>query len=32
VRVAEKKLIAKLKKYMTESFGDVLQVEFNRNR
>jgi RNA polymerase sigma-32 factor len=32
VRVAEKKLIAKLKKYMTESFSDVLQVEFNLNR
>lgn len=29
VRVAEKKLIAKLKKYMTESFRDVLQIEFN---
>ncbi len=29
VRVAEKKLIAKLKKYMSESFQDVLQVEFN---
>lgn len=28
VRVAEKKVIAKLKKYMTESFGDVLAVEF----
>jgi RNA polymerase sigma-32 factor len=32
VRVAEKKLIAKLKKFMTESFGDVLKVEFNRHR
>ena len=29
VRVAEKKLIARLKKYMTESFRDVLQIEFN---
>jgi RNA polymerase sigma-32 factor len=29
VRVAEKKLTAKLKKYMSESFHDVLQVEFN---
>lgn len=29
VRVAEKKLIAKLKKYMTDSFKDVLEVEFN---
>ena len=27
VRVAEKKLIAKMKKFMTESFQDVLQVE-----
>jgi RNA polymerase sigma-32 factor len=32
VRVAEKKLTAKLKKYMSESFGDVLQVEFNLNQ
>ncbi len=29
VRVAEKKVIAKLKKYMTDSFGDVLEVEFS---
>ncbi len=29
VRVAETKLINKLKKYMTESFGDVLEVEFS---
>jgi RNA polymerase sigma-32 factor len=29
VRVAEKKLIAKLKKYMSDSFHDVLQVELN---
>jgi RNA polymerase sigma-32 factor len=29
VRVAEKKLIAKLKKYMVESFGDVREIEFN---
>jgi RNA polymerase sigma-32 factor len=29
VRVAEKKLIAKLKKYMIESFGDVREIEFN---
>jgi RNA polymerase sigma-32 factor len=28
VRVAEKKLIAKLKKYMIESFGDVSEIEF----
>jgi RNA polymerase sigma-32 factor len=27
VRVAEKKLIAKLKKYMVESFGDVREIE-----
>jgi RNA polymerase sigma-32 factor len=32
VRIAEKRLIAKLKKYMSESFGDVLQVEFKRHR
>jgi RNA polymerase sigma-32 factor len=29
VRVAEKKLKTKLKKYMTDSFKDVLEVEFN---
>ena len=29
VRVAEKKLIAKLKKYMIESFGDVREIEFH---
>lgn len=29
VRVAEKKLKTKLKKYMTDSFRDVLEVEFN---
>jgi RNA polymerase sigma-32 factor len=28
VRVAEKKLIAKLKKYMIDSFGDVREIEF----
>jgi RNA polymerase sigma-32 factor len=28
VRVAEKKLVAKLKKYMIESFGDVREIEF----
>ncbi len=27
VRVAEKKLIAKLKKYMVESFGDIREIE-----
>jgi RNA polymerase sigma-32 factor len=32
VRVAEKKLTAKLKKYMSESFGDVLEVEFSGRR
>jgi RNA polymerase sigma-32 factor len=32
VRVAEKKLIARLKKYMTETFHDVLEVEFNLKR
>jgi RNA polymerase sigma-32 factor len=29
VRVAEKKLVAKLKKYMIESFGDVREIEFH---
>ncbi len=29
VRVAEKKLVAKIKKYMIESFGDVREIEFN---
>lgn len=29
VRVAEKKLIGKIKKYMVESFGDVREIEFN---
>jgi RNA polymerase sigma-32 factor len=29
VRVAEKRLVAKLKKYMVESFGDAREVEFN---
>jgi RNA polymerase sigma-32 factor len=29
VRVAEKKLIAKIKKYMASSFGDVREIEFN---
>ncbi len=29
VRVAEKKLVAKIKKYMVESFGDVREIEFN---
>ncbi len=29
VRVAEKKLINKLKKYMVESFGDVREIEFH---
>jgi RNA polymerase sigma-32 factor len=29
VRVAEKKLISKAKKYMVESFGDVREIEFN---
>lgn len=29
VRVAEKKLIAKLKEYMIESFGDVREIEFH---
>jgi len=29
VRIAEKKLISKLKKYMIESFGDVREIEFH---
>ena len=29
IRVAEKKLIAKLKKYMVESFGDVKEIEIH---
>lgn len=29
VRVAEKKLVNKLKKYMIESFGDVREIEFH---
>jgi RNA polymerase sigma-32 factor len=29
VRVAEKKLVSKLKKYMVESFGDVREIEFH---
>ena len=32
VRVAERKLIARLKKYMNETFHDVLEVEFNLKR
>jgi RNA polymerase sigma-32 factor len=32
VRIAEKKLTARLKKYMTESFGDALLVEFSHRR
>jgi len=32
VRVAEKKLVAKLKKYMIESFGDVRGIEFHLSR
>ncbi|HYK92378.1 MAG TPA: sigma-70 family RNA polymerase sigma factor [Acidobacteriota bacterium] len=32
VRVAEKKLTAKIKKYMVESFGDVREIEFNLGR
>ena len=32
VRVAEKRLIAKLKKYMTESLKDVREVEFHLGR
>ena len=32
VRVAEKKLIARLKEYMVESFGDVREIKFNLSR
>jgi len=32
VRVAEKKLIAKIKRYMTDSFKDVREIEFNLGR
>ncbi len=32
VRVAEKKLVEKIKKYMIESFGDVREIEFNLSR
>jgi len=32
VRVAEKKLIAKIKKFMIESFKDVREIEFNLGR
>jgi RNA polymerase sigma-32 factor len=32
IRVAEKKLISKLKKYMIESFGDVSEIEFHLGR
>jgi len=32
VRVAEKRLITKLKKYMVESFGDAREIEFNLRR
>jgi RNA polymerase sigma-32 factor len=32
VRVAEKRLISKLKKYMVESFGDAREIEFNLRR
>jgi RNA polymerase sigma-32 factor len=32
IRVAEKKLIAKIKKYMSDSFKDVREIEFNLGR
>jgi RNA polymerase sigma-32 factor len=32
VRVAEKKLVAKIKKFMVESFKDVREIEFNIGR
>jgi RNA polymerase sigma-32 factor len=32
VRIAEKKLVAKIKKFMVESFKDVREIEFNLGR
>jgi RNA polymerase sigma-32 factor len=32
VRVAEKKLTAKIKQYMIDSFGDIREIEFNLGR
>ena len=32
VRIAEKKLIARLKQYLVESFGDIGEIEFNLSR
>jgi RNA polymerase sigma-32 factor len=32
IRVAEKKLVSKLKQYMIESFGDVREIEFHLSR
>jgi RNA polymerase sigma-32 factor len=32
IRVAEKKLVAKLKQFMIESFGDVREIEFHLSR
>lgn len=32
VRVAERKLVSKIKKYMVESFGDIKEIEFNLRR
>jgi len=32
IRVAERKLIGKIKKFMVESFGDVKEIEFNLRR
>jgi RNA polymerase sigma-32 factor len=32
IRVAEKKLVSKLKTYMIESFGDVREIEFHLSR
>ena len=32
IRVAERKLIGKIKKFMVESFGDIKEIEFNLRR
>jgi RNA polymerase sigma-32 factor len=32
IRVAEKKLVSRLKTYMIESFGDVREIEFHLSR
>jgi len=32
IRIAERKLIGKIKKFMVESFGDIKEIEFNLRR